>query len=219
MGRLTKKAFTQMSASEVGKMSTKELRSVLKSARQLFDKQSKTFDKYEDTVFSPALEKMRDFYDERGKKSISRMKISQMRAEVFRLQEFFDSKSSTVPGARKIALEQDKRIFGVNSRGFTKHRLTKEQRVNFWSAYEEFKNLHNESYIRNMGSDTIQQYLGEMLLDNKKFLGDSADRTWFSYADFQELETMLEENYRTESWELNNYEYGENDILSGKRPY
>jgi D-alanine-D-alanine ligase len=33
---------------------------------------------------------------------------------MIRIQEFFESKTSTIPGTRKVALEQDVRIFGVD---------------------------------------------------------------------------------------------------------
>lgn len=217
MAKFNKKIFVGMSASDISKMKAPELRELLRGARNAFMAQEKMFDKYEDSVYSHAKELMLDFYDERGKKAPSRMNISEMRREVFRLQEFFTSESSTVPGARRIAFEQDKRIFGVNEKtGKPNYRMPLEVRRNMWSAYNEFKLLKKESYIRNMGSDTIQTILGQMFVQGTKE-NDNVPY-WFVSEDFQELERRLEKVKEYEEWEMSNYDR-DNELLSGKRPY
>ena len=120
--KLTKKNFVSLDPSAIGKLKAPQLREILRGARQLYNAQSSTFKKYSDTVWSPALDKMNDYYDEKGKRNVSRMNMSDMRNEVFRLQEFFDSDTSTVPGARRVMADQDRRIFGTDSKGFHNHR-------------------------------------------------------------------------------------------------
>lgn len=215
--KITKKNFVKLDPSQIGKMKNPELRELLRGARQLYNSQEKTFKRYEKTVYSPALDKMQDFYSDRGEKAVSRMRRAEMQQELFRLQEFFDSKTATVPGARKVMLEQDKRIFGVNEKGKPAQRMTLEQRKGFWSAYNEFVNLKKESYIRNMGSDTIQQYLGQMIVESAKIKGTGGFD--FTAGTFNELIRRLEEQKAEEDWEMNNYEYGDSNVLSGKRPY
>ena len=87
------------------------------------------------------MEKMKDFYEDRGKNAPSRMNMNQMRNEVFKLQEFFEAETSTVPGARRVQAEQDRRIFGTDSRGRAKNRMTVEERTDFWKVFEEYKKM------------------------------------------------------------------------------
>ena len=225
MAKITKKNLVKMSPSEIGKLKAPELRVLLRGARQLFSNQEKTFDKYENSVFSPALDKMRDYYDRVGKRQTSKMNMSDMRNEVFRIQEFFESKTSTVPGARKVALEQDRRIFGVKTdsgisytekSGKPISRMTLEQRTNFWASYNEFISMESANYVRNMGSNTIQSYLGEIILESAKRHPDSD--FMFTAGDFKELNRRLEKQKAQEEWEMANYEYGDSDVFSGKRP-
>ena len=215
MAKLTKKNFVMLDPSEIGRLKATELRELLRGARQLLINQEKIFKRYEKNVFSPALDKMQDYYENNGHQSVSRMKVSKMRNELFRLQEFFSSRSSTIPGARKIAIEQDRRIFGIDEKGKPSHRMTIEQRTNFWAAYNEFVSMEEESYIRNMGSNTIQQYLGQMVIESSK---SREDDLWFSYGDFKELKRRLEKEKEESDWETSNYEYEDSDVFSGKRP-
>lgn len=69
------------------------------------------------------------------------------------MQDFFNSKSSTVKGWRSIGYEQDKRIFGYDShlirgrrhKGYQdirfehtpKYQMTDAERINFWRVYKE----------------------------------------------------------------------------------
>lgn len=211
--KLSKKSFLNLTPSEIGKMKSPELRSLIRAARNLFNEQEKTFKKYEKTVYSPALEKMQSYYDNlsEDKRSPSKMRIGQMRNEIFRLQEFFAAKTSTVPGSRKVALEQDISIFGTNKSGRPKRRMSVEERTAFWAAYKEFTSLESETYVRNMGSNTIKQYLGQIMTDN--FKKGNFD---FSMADFNSLKMKLEERHSQEQWESAGYE-PKNTVFSDKR--
>lgn len=56
------------------------------------------------------------------------------------MQDFFNSKSSTVKGWRSIGYEQDKRIFGEAKFGrktVLKYQMTDAERINFWRVYKE----------------------------------------------------------------------------------
>lgn len=225
MAKLTKKNLVQMTPSEIGKLKSPELRELLRGARQLYTNQEKTFEKYEKTVFSPALDKMQEYYDRVGKRQVSRMNMSAMRNELFRIQEFFDAKTSTVSGARKVAMEQDRRIFGVQTdsgisytekSGKPTARMTLEQRINFWASYNEFVSMEKANYVRNMGSNTIQTVLAGMILESAERFPDSD--FMFTAGDFRELKRRLEEQKAQEEWEMSNYEHGNSDVFSGKRP-
>lgn len=215
MSKLTKKKFISKDISELVNLSNPELREILRGARQLFNAQEKIFEKRKKSVYSFALDKMQKYYEDSGKKSVSRMKRSDMQKEIGRLHDFFNSETSTLPGTYKAMREQDIRIFGADEKGRPTRRMTLEQRTDFWSAYNEFISLEKESYVRNMGSNTIQQFLGQMIIDRKK----REDDFQFGMGDFNHLKMLLEENKKREEWEMNGYGEFNTDVLSGKRPY
>lgn len=219
MAKVTKKSLLNLQPSDISKMKNPELRALLRGARQLYTQQEKVLNRYSQQVYSHAHELMKDYYEENGTKSVSRMRQSELRGEIFRLQEFFDSQSATVPGARKIALEQDKRIFGETKTGKPKRRMSVEQRKNFWSAYDEYKNIHSESYVRNMGSNTIQQMLAEIATESATFDEDFEDGNWFTADMLADLDRRVQERKESEDWETSGYDNFDGDVYSGKRPY
>lgn len=217
MPKFLKKSFLAMEPAELGKLKLTEARALLRQARAAYEKQEKTFAKYENSVWSPALEKMQDYYDDVGKNPISKMRLSKVQSELFRLQDFFGSETSTVPGARRVMMEQDRRIFGTSEKtGKPIRRMTLDERTEFWAAYNEFINMEKEAYVRNMGSNTIQTFLGQIILEkNKKGDGYSG----FDYSDFKELRRRIARDREREEWEMSSYESGDSDVLSGKRSY
>ena len=219
MAKLTKKSLLNLTPSDIGKMKNPELRAILRGARQLYTQQEKVLNRYSQQVYSHAHELMNDYYEENGTKSVSKMRQSELRGEIFRLQEFFDSQSATVPGARKIALEQDRRIFGETKTGKPKRRMSVEQRKKFWSAYDEYKNIHSESYVRNMGSNVIQQMLAEIATESASFDDDFDDGNWFTSDMLAELDRRVQERKESEDWETSGYDNFDGNVYSGKRPY
>ena len=217
MPKFLKKSFLAMEPAELGKLKLSEARALLRQARAAYEKQEKTFAKYENSVWSPALEKMQDYYEDVGKNSISKMRLSKVQSELFRLQDFFGYETSTVPGARRVMMEQDRRIFGTSEKtGKPIRRMTLDERTEFWAAYNEFINMEKEAYVRNMGSNTIQTFLGQIIREkNKKGDGYSG----FDYSDFKELRRRIENDRKREEWEMSSYESGDSDVLSGKRSY
>jgi hypothetical protein len=97
LAKITKKKFVNLSPSEIGKMKAPELRELLRGARQLFNVQEQTFKKYEKSVWSPARDKMKNYYESTEQKAQSRMNINQMRGELFQLQNFFQVRNHGSP--------------------------------------------------------------------------------------------------------------------------
>lgn len=208
MARITKRSFLKLDPSQIGKMKSPELRELLRGVRNLFNHQEKTFKRYEKSVFSPALEKMRGFYEDRGKNAPSRMNMNQMRNEIFKLQEFFDADTSTVPGARRVQAEQDRRIFGTDSRGRAKNRMTVEERTNFWTVFEEYKKMRPADVLEQ--SNIVQQAIGQILIEN--------DKIDFNMETLQKLMDKVEGQRQRFSWEMDvNYE-GTGSVFTGNRP-
>lgn len=208
MAKITKRSFLKLDPSQIGKMKSPELRELLRGARNLFNQQEKTFKRYEKSVFSPALNKMRDFYEDRGKNAPSRMNMNQMRNEVFKLQEFFDADTSTVPGARRVQAEQDRRIFGTDSRGRAKNRMTVEERTNFWAVFEEYKKMRPADVLEQ--SNIVQQAIGQILIEN--------DKIDFNMETLQKLMDKVEGQRNRFNWEMDVSYEGTGSVFTGNRP-
>lgn len=208
MARITKSKLLKLTPSEIGKMKSPELRELLRGVRNLFNHQEKTFKRYEKSVFSPALEKMRDFYEDRGKNAPSRINMNQMRNEIFKLQEFFEADTSTVPGARRVQAEQDRRIFGTDSRGRAKKRMTVEERTNFWTVFEEYKKMRPADVLEQ--SNIVQQAIGQILIENGKID--------FNMETLQKLMDKVEEQRQRFNWEMDVSYEGTGSVFTGNRP-
>lgn len=208
MARLTKRSFSKLDPSQIGKLKAPELRELLRGVRNLFTQQEKTFKRYEKSVFSPALNKMRDFYEDRGKNAPSRMNMNQMRNEVFKLQEFFEADTSTVPGARRVQAEQDRRIFGTDSRGRAKNRMTVEERTNFWTVFEEYKKMRPADVLEQ--SNIVQQAIGQILIEN--------DKIDFNMETLQKLMDKVEGQRQRFNWEMDVSYEGTGSVFTGNRP-
>lgn len=208
MARITKRSFLKLDPSQIGKMKSPELRELLRGVRNLFNQQEKTFKRYEKSVFSPALEKMRDFYEDIGKNAPSRMNMNQMRNEIFKLQEFFDADTSTVPGARRVQAEQDRRIFGTDSRGRAKNRMTVEERTNFWTVFEEYKKMRPADVLEQ--SNIVQQAIGQILIEN--------DKIDFNMETLQKLMDKVEGQRQRFNWEMDVSYEGTGSVFTGNRP-
>jgi hypothetical protein len=158
-----------MSETEISKLSTKDgsAQEMLRQFREKFRYREKAFNRAGKNVYSPALEKMEDYYDRNGERSPEKMTVHQIRSELFHIQEFFKSKTGDVKGAREVMREQDIRIFGENARGNPAKRMTIEERTKFWSVYEEFLSTYKNAEAV-YGSEKIQQYLGSLTIGNRR---------------------------------------------------
>lgn len=208
MARINKRSFLKLDPSQIGKLKAPELRELLRGVRNLFTQQEKTFKSYEKTVFSPAMEKMKDFYEDRGKNAPSRMNMNQMRNEVFKLQEFFEAETSTVPGARRVQAEQDRRIFGTDSRGRAKNRMTVEERTDFWKVFEEYKKMRPADVLEQ--SNIVQQAIGQILIEN--------DKIDFNMETLQKVMDKVEGQRQRFNWEMDVDYEGSGSVFTGSRP-
>lgn len=202
--RITYAKLKSMEASEISKLSQKEAAEMLRQFREKFRYREKAFDRAGKNVYSPALEKMEDYYERNGVQSPESMNVNRIRSELFHIQEFFNSKTADVKGAREVMRNQDASIFGVDSKGRPLKRMSIEERTEFWATYEEFlKTYKNSEAI--YGSDKIQQFLGDVMK------GDKARKNMFSSGlteRFNALNTMLRESEGEHHVELRNVRQG-----------
>ena len=164
MPRVTYEYLKNLDPAEIGKMNTSEVKNILEQARKKYDTRVKQFDKQGRFFYSYARTKMDDYYNDVGKPSINRISRNRAMAELFRLQEFFSAKTSDVKGAREVNKEQDRRIFGVDKNGKPLGKMTSAERKAYWDLYDEFVN-QNPTYEYIYGSNRIQQYLGDYILN------------------------------------------------------
>lgn len=168
--KITYARIKSMEASEISKLSQKEAAEMLRQFREKFRYRQKKFSRAGKNVYSPALEKMESYYDRNGVQSPDSMNVNRIRSELFHIQEFFNAKTADVKGAREVMREQDSRIFGTNEKGVPLKRMTIEERTKFWAVYEEFlKTYKNAEQL--YGSNRIQQYLGSLMLNDRKKKG------------------------------------------------
>lgn len=165
--KITYAQLKSMSATEISKLSQSEAADLLKQFREKLTYRERAFKRAGPNVYSPALEKIQDYYERNGVQSPKSMNVNKLRSELFHIQEFFNSKTADVKGAREVMREQDARIFGTSAKGVPLKRMTREERDRYWATYDEFLRTYKNAEAL-YGSDKIQQYLGEMTLEGRK---------------------------------------------------
>lgn len=203
---ITYEEIRKLSPTELGKMSKSQLADLVRRVRVKNQTRLEQLEKAS-SVYSPAGEKMRAFYESKGEKSPSKMTRNQMLGELFASQSFHSAQTSTVAGSRKVAREQDIRIFGAKPSGALKARMTREQRSKFWAIYDEFTRTYkNMEYL--YGSNRIQQVLGEMIKGNKtKTLGS---------LNVEDFDMLLNNLAKSQEEEQGDYEFDDANVYSGR---
>lgn len=192
MPKVTYNYIRKLDIASLGKMSKKEVVQLLNQVRHTFNIRQGQLEKVKKNVYSPALEKMEEYYEENGATPVSKISRNKAINEIARIQEFFNAKTSSVKGAREVMRQQDIRIYGKNELGNPVHRMTVEKRAKYWSVYDEFLSTYKNAEAI-FGSDKIQQFLGERVTKKKgKFIKDgiSADEL---QAIFDNLTANLED--------------------------
>lgn len=150
------KDFMKTPWEELNKLNAVQAQTVLKNIRKFAKKRADIIK--EAGVYSYAYDKHKTYID--NPKDISLMSRNAMISEIFNIQDFLNSKSSTLAGIKKINIKQDRIIFGkktVKNDGV----LNENQRLKFWSLYEEFGKKQN---LRAFYESTrIQMHIGYLM--------------------------------------------------------
>ena len=196
-----KKRFISIDPSNLTHMKRVDAIPLLKQVRSLFKKQASSFEK-NPNVYSWAYDKMVEWYKDHGVIDLKRMKRKEAIAELARLQDFFKAQSSTLKGSKAILEEQSKRIFGTDETGKAIYKMNTEQARAYWTLYNEYQNLSTTGFVKNMNSNTIQQVIGEMLVERREFKDrQQKDAVYFTGGDFREIERRLQKRKELEeSW-------------------
>lgn len=167
MPRLTYEAIRRMTPEALGKLSKEQSKDLLRQFRKKYQVRAEQLERWEDRVYSYAKEKMDDYYENAKNTNLETMTRNQVQNELFQIQSFFNAQTSSVEGSKRVAREQDVRIFG-ESGGRPRHRMSVEERRKFWGVYDEFLN-QNPTASTQFTSGKIQQYLGQIAKDERKF--------------------------------------------------
>ena len=198
--RLTYDDIRNLDPAKISKMSKPEVVSLLKQVRKKYDVRAKSLDRVSEKIYSPAKEKMDKYYKAAGRIAPSRISRNRAYNEIFHIQQFFNSKTSDVKGAREVMRDQDSHIFGTTKSGRPKKRMTTEQRTRFWDLYDDFISTNKTAeYV--FGYRNIWQELGNIVIngssDNKPELFDT-------------LAERLAKNQETGT------EFGDDTVFSGE---
>lgn len=206
---MTTSEIKALKANEAKKM-VREARTAIADAMQKLSKASYTkAGKVSPTFYSSAYENLKDWTGDHFKaRSTAPSKLKRVDAvsELQAYKKFFGAKSSTVKGAREIMRQQDVRIFGTDASGKPLQRMTRIQRENFWSLYDEFMagDTTAELAYRNYGS--LQQEIGKIVKERKR------DQETGKYKSFDLGEAMKELRRRLGDEQYNT---SSNDIFTG----
>lgn len=88
--------------------------------------------------------------------------------EIARYIKFFNDATSSESGIKRVNAEQDSRIFGVDDLGRPLQRMTSDERLDFWTLYEEFEN-QNPIWTTQPYSEETQKVLADAFFGDEDF--------------------------------------------------
>lgn len=99
-------------------------------------------------------------------KPLNKMSRNRLILEFAVYQKFFTDVTSTVEGIKRVNFEQDLRIFGADDKGLPTRTMTADERMEYWSLYDEFKHQNPAAnYI--FTSERVQSVLASMQVNSK----------------------------------------------------
>lgn len=101
------------------------------------------------------------------------MSKNQIIQELAQYHSFFNAKTSTIPGIKKLNKEMDARLFGANKRGSPIKTMTEPERKKYWAMYTEFYN--NPNVMANAGlygSNVVQRTIAEIFIERRNDFKD-----------------------------------------------
>lgn len=176
---LIAQTLTNMSNYDIKSLKAKEAKAMVREAREAMSKVTTALEKasytksgkQSPTFYSAAYENFNEWVQGHfGIRSTapSKMKRVEAIAELQAYKKFFGSKSSTVSGAREIMLQQDARIFGVDEAGKPLKRMTRKERENFWSLYDEFLTSDTYAALGYANYPKLQQEIGKIVKQRRR---------------------------------------------------
>lgn len=198
-GKPTKaELYAKISPEELSKLSDATIRKYVRTMRSSFIRRSASIKKQ--GFYSFAAMKLENEFKQLAKRknkgilpegykfrqsreNLKDMDRMRLMVEFYRYAEFFNSKTSQVSGIKKIELEQDKRLFGVDENGNATRRMTADERRLYWDVYNEFKKqvpgfkqLYNSEQVQEVFGDFVSlegeydKELSDMIIGGKSLI-------------------------------------------------
>lgn len=150
----------EMSPEELSKLTFDELRKAYRAIRISYGRRKSSIERQGE--FSHAQYKYETERKARKSKSFEKMSRNQLLLEVVQLQQFFEAKTSTVEGIRKVNYEQDVRLFGKTEKGAPRNRLTNDERRMYWDLYDEWMGGQYHRDNPQLASSEVQYALADI---------------------------------------------------------
>lgn len=221
--------FKHMTADDIKHLKAKDAQKILKDMRELYEKRAASLESRiargnrpgNKSFYSPAYENT-GIVNKKGERTQTGIKIwyekqeaagkiqdpystriADAKAELSRLHDFFNAKTSTVKGAERVMRNQDIRIFGADSRGRPKETMTREERDLFWSVFNEFarSDQYASTFWAHYRKNQVEGELGRIVLGQR-----GKDNRMELNAMLEALKASLEEDQ---------YEYNELTSITG----
>lgn len=210
---LTIQQLKKMTVTDQQSLTKEQLRKLIPQAQKLVRSQ---LEKVRRSGHYPvALEKAVGETEVSGRKQPDLTLVNPKKLNIYEAQSLFASlkdallaETSSVKGATRVEQAQDRMLFGTDRAGRARHRMSADERKEFWKFYDEFLN-QNPTYL----------YAYRNVMDTlASFWRDSGD-----YLDYEDVKQMQVFKNRVDSLEKINIpaeptvkRSGEN-VLSGHR--
>lgn len=147
--------------------------------------------------YSPAYQKLQEGLQIWNYSQVDDANLNAKKRAIKLLRNFFNAETSTVKGARRVMIEQDKLIFGVNEKGATNNRMNYQERSKFWSIAEEYERSHGAQYALNYR--TIWDVISDMVIDDRdRSMRSIAQETIITQERLEKIEKLVREQINNE---------------------
>lgn len=216
---LVSQTLVNMASADIKSLKAKEAKAMVREAREAIAKATAALEKasytktgkQSPTFYSASYENLNEWIGEHFRTrstAPSKLKRVDAIAELQAYKKFFGAKSSTVAGARDIMLQQDIRIFGADKSGKKPiKRMTRKERENFWSLYDEFLTSDTYAALGYANYPKLQQEIGKIIKQRRR------DPETGKFVGFDLGKAMKELSVALGGDE---YDTSDNDILTGR---
>lgn len=154
-GGYNAKEMTEIDLDTLNRMNRSELAKVVSRMTDVTKKRLKTLEKNEE--FTPAYYGIKE-KSANGDLSVKGKNINELRAMYKQQKNFITAKTSTMKGAERVKKAEAERL-GVDFNN-------KDESKMFWNAYNKFiETSEGKQALYNKGSNEIQQYIADMMLN------------------------------------------------------
>ena len=172
--KLTKaEQIAQIPWSEISKIKgdeagIKQLRGYLKTLRSGYSRRVAAFNRK--NLFSYAQDSLEKTIPESwtAPRINSMNNRNKLLLEIARYIKFFNDETSSEQGIRRVNRAQDERLFGTDDFGRPLQTMTNQQRLDFWTLYQEFER-QNPIWTTQPYSDETQKALADAFFMDEEF--------------------------------------------------